>query len=124
MQNARILMMILILNFGAAGTTLLFSLQKSGEPGTPDAPKGNLQRSAEILYFKRFAESGSERVEIHPARRARAFEKALPFADRHERGIHVKNEQRTSCHLKRRRMGQLKQQGRPDICVMHHQSLT
>ena len=54
-------MMILILGFGAADTTLLFSVQKSGERGTPDAPKGNLQRSAEILYFKRFAESGSER---------------------------------------------------------------
>src|SRR5438876_3209517 len=61
MQNARILTMILLLGFGAADTTLLFSVQKSGERGTPDPPKGNLQRSAEVLYFKRFAESGSER---------------------------------------------------------------
>ena len=62
MQNVRIRMMILILGL-AAGTPLLFSVQTSGgrERGSPDAPKGNLQRSADILYFKRFAESGSER---------------------------------------------------------------
>src|SRR5207244_6748418 len=40
---------------------LVLGLQNSGARGTPDAPKGNLQRSSEILYFKRFAESGSER---------------------------------------------------------------
>ena len=61
MQSARMLMMILILGFGAADTTLLFSVQNSGQRDTLDAPKGNLQRSTEILYFKRFAESGSER---------------------------------------------------------------
>src|SRR3989475_9926473 len=61
MQNARILTIILLLGCGAADTALLFSVQKSGERGTPDPPKGNLQRSAEILYFKRFAGSGSER---------------------------------------------------------------
>src|SRR5438132_10897684 len=61
MRNARILIMIVTLGFGGAGTTWLFAVQKSGERGTPDVPKGNLQRSAEILYFKRFAESGSER---------------------------------------------------------------
>ena len=61
MRNARILIMIVTLGFGGAGTTWLSAVQKSGERGTPDVPKGNLQRSAEILYFKRFAESGSER---------------------------------------------------------------
>src|SRR3989475_12935347 len=61
MQSARILMMILMLGFAAADTTLLFSAQKSGERGPTDARRGNLQRSAEILYFRRFAESGSER---------------------------------------------------------------
>src|SRR2546428_9650815 len=40
---------------------LALGLQISGARGTPDPPKGGLQRSAEILYFKRFAESGSER---------------------------------------------------------------
>jgi hypothetical protein len=60
MQNLRIFILLLLLAFGA-DTTLLFSLQKSGERGTPDPPRGNLQRSAEILYFKRLAESGSER---------------------------------------------------------------
>jgi hypothetical protein len=60
MQNARMLILLLFLVCGA-DTTLLFSFQKSGERGTPDPPKGNLQRSAEILYFKRFADSGSER---------------------------------------------------------------
>ena len=39
------------------------SPQASGgsERGSPNPPKGNLQRSAEILYFKRLAESGAER---------------------------------------------------------------
>src|SRR2546427_7661436 len=50
MQNAGILTMILMLG-----------LQNSGARGTPDPPRGSLQRSAEILYFKRFGESGSER---------------------------------------------------------------
>ena len=61
MRNVRILMMILILGSTAADATLLFSVQKSGQRGTPDAPKGNLQRSWEILNFKRFADSGPER---------------------------------------------------------------
>ena len=61
MKNVRILRMVLIFCFGAAGTTLLFSGQKSAERGAPDPPKGSLQRSAEILSFKRFAESGPER---------------------------------------------------------------
>src|SRR2546427_3741043 len=50
MASAALLTMILVLG-----------LQNSGARPTPDAPKGNLQRSSEILYFKRFAESGSER---------------------------------------------------------------
>src|SRR5438094_6627295 len=50
MQNAGILTMILMLG-----------LQNFGARGTPDPPRGSLQRSAEILYFKRFAESGAER---------------------------------------------------------------
>src|SRR5439155_15069006 len=40
---------------------LVLGLQNSGARPAPDAPKGNLQRSSEILYLKRFAESGSER---------------------------------------------------------------
>ena len=43
-------MMIFVLGF-----------QSSVTRATPDPPKGNLQRSTEILYFKRFAESGAER---------------------------------------------------------------
>ncbi len=61
MQNARIWMIILFLAAATVSTTLLASAQKSQERGTPDPPKGSLQRSAEILYFKRFAESGPER---------------------------------------------------------------
>src|SRR5207245_10691236 len=50
MQNTAILTMILMLG-----------LQNTGARNTQDPPKGSLQRSAEILYFKRFADSGSER---------------------------------------------------------------
>src|SRR5438094_10163050 len=50
MASAAVLTMILVLG-----------LQNSGARPTPDAPKGNLQRSSEILYFKRCAERGSER---------------------------------------------------------------
>lgn len=64
MKSARIfLIVILALGLGAAEAAFSLSSQASGsrERGSPDVPKGNLQRSAEILYFKRFAESGSER---------------------------------------------------------------
>ena len=61
MRNARILMMVLVIGFSGADAALLFSLQKSVDRGTPDAPKGNLQRSWEILNFKRFADSGPDR---------------------------------------------------------------
>ena len=53
--------MVLVLGFSGADAALLFSLQKSADRGTPDAPKGNLQRSWEILNFKRFADSGPDR---------------------------------------------------------------
>jgi len=59
MRNIRIWIFVLLL--AAAHTTLSLSAQKSAERGTPDPPKGSLQRSAEILYFKRFADSGPER---------------------------------------------------------------
>ena len=61
MRTARLCILILILSTGATHPTLLLSAQKSAERGTPDPPKGSLQRSAEILYFKRFAESGPDR---------------------------------------------------------------
>jgi mono/diheme cytochrome c family protein len=61
MRNIRLWMMIVILGTGAAHATFLLSAQKSAERGTPDPPKGSLQRSAEILYFKRFADSGPDR---------------------------------------------------------------
>ena len=63
MNTARILIVILILSFGLGVADTKFSTQASGSQpkGSPDAPKGNLQRSSEILYFKRFADSGSER---------------------------------------------------------------
>ena len=54
-------MMVLVIGFSGADAALLFSLQKSVDRGTPDAPKGNLQRSWEILNFKRFADSGPDR---------------------------------------------------------------
>jgi hypothetical protein len=58
-MKTRLWILLLFLVFGA--DTILFSIQRSGERGTPDPPKGSLQRSAEILYFKRFADSGSDR---------------------------------------------------------------
>jgi len=60
-SSKTIVILSLILCLFPAGKT--FSLQTAGgqEKGKPDIPKGNLQRSAEVLYFKRFAESGSER---------------------------------------------------------------
>jgi mono/diheme cytochrome c family protein len=62
MKSARILiMMSLILGLGVAEKTFSFQATGSQERGSADVPKGNLQRSAEILYFKRFAESGPER---------------------------------------------------------------
>ena len=54
-------MMVLVLGFSNTDAALLFSLQKSADRATPDAPKGNLQRSWEILNFKRFADSGPDR---------------------------------------------------------------
>ena len=57
------MMVVLSLILGLAVAETTFSFQASGgsERGSPNPPKGNLQRSAEVLYFKRFAESGSER---------------------------------------------------------------
>ena len=45
--------------FGAGAQTL-FS-QAAGQRPAPNPPRGELQRSAEILYFKRMAESGPRR---------------------------------------------------------------
>jgi len=49
-----------ILILGAM-TGALFAQASSSARPAPDPPKGNLQRSAEILYFKRIADSGPDR---------------------------------------------------------------
>ena len=61
MKSARIL--ILVFSLGLGGGTQMLSAQGAGGSGrpAPDPPKGNLQRSAEILYFRRMAESGPDR---------------------------------------------------------------
>ena len=60
MKTTRILILLVSLGFGAGAAA--FAQQASGSGrGSPDPPKGNLQRSAEILYFQRMAESGPER---------------------------------------------------------------
>ena len=51
----------LILGLGIADTIFSFQVPAGQRRPNPNPPKGNLQRSAEILYFKRFAESGAER---------------------------------------------------------------
>jgi mono/diheme cytochrome c family protein len=63
MKSARISIVILSAIFGIGTSDTVFSFQAPGSrgKGSPDPPKGNLQRSAEIMYFKRFAESGPER---------------------------------------------------------------
>jgi mono/diheme cytochrome c family protein len=64
MKIAKILIVTLLsVGPGVTTKTFSFSPQTSGSKnqGSPDVPKGNLQRSAEILYFKRLADSGSER---------------------------------------------------------------
>src|SRR5262249_50626997 len=61
MRYARLWLLILVLGTGAIHTSRLLLAQTPAQRGTPDPPKGNLQRSSEILYFKRFAESGPER---------------------------------------------------------------
>ena len=65
MTNGRLSMSIwvLLITLGlAASAESLFS-QASGSSArpAPDPPKGNLQRSAEILNFKRIADSGPDR---------------------------------------------------------------
>ena len=54
---------ILIASLGAIGLgiTAKLAMSQSAEKPSPDPPKGNLQRSYEILYFKRLADSGPER---------------------------------------------------------------
>ena len=60
MRIAKILIVLVSLGFGAGAVG--FAQQSSGGGrGNPDPPKGNLQRSAEILYFKRMADSGPDR---------------------------------------------------------------
>ena len=49
---------ILLCAFGIGGAQTLFS---QGQRPAPDPPKGPLQRSEEILYFKRMADSGPKR---------------------------------------------------------------
>src|SRR5437870_3082967 len=59
MKTARLLAVMICLLLCAA--TVAFSQTPNSERGNPDPPKGNLQRSTEILYFKRLADSGPER---------------------------------------------------------------
>ena len=61
MKSARIFIVILSLGLGIGAEPLSAQTSGGSPRGSPDPPKGNLQRSAEILYFKRFAESGPER---------------------------------------------------------------
>ena len=60
MKSARIVILVFSLGLGA-GTQRLSAQGAGSARPAPDPPKGNLQRSAEILYFKRMAESGPDR---------------------------------------------------------------
>src|SRR5262245_6054812 len=51
---------ILLVTFGLA-VRAAAPQSSGGQRPNPDPPKGNLQRSAEILYFKRMADSGPDR---------------------------------------------------------------
>src|ERR1019366_1956052 len=60
MKKVEMIILFFSLALGT-GAPMVFA-QNSGSPRpAPDPPKGNLQRSAEILYFKRIADSGPER---------------------------------------------------------------
>ena len=57
-KSVRIFLLLLALACGA-GAPLLFA--QGGQRPAPNPPQGNLQRSAEILNFKRLADSGPRR---------------------------------------------------------------
>ncbi len=61
MANARRLVLAIILIFGASAAALHGQTAGGDSRPAPDPPKGSLQRSEEILYFKRMADSGPER---------------------------------------------------------------
>jgi len=57
-KGARIVLSLLGLAFAAVPTLLA---QAAGQRPAPNPPQGDLQRSAEILYFKRMADGGPRR---------------------------------------------------------------
>ena len=59
MKTSRMLAVMIGLLLCAAAP--MFSQTPASERGNPDPPKGNLQRSTEILYFKRLADGGPDR---------------------------------------------------------------
>lgn len=60
MKSARIFLLLLAFALGAEAQ-MLFAQAGSGPRPAPNPPQGSLQRSAEILYFKRLADSGPRR---------------------------------------------------------------
>lgn len=60
MKTLAMLSLFFSVALGAAAPQL-FAQSASGTKPAPDPPKGNLQRSAEIINFKRLADSGPDR---------------------------------------------------------------
>ena len=58
MKSLWIRILVISLGLGAGAQMLFSQASGSSQRPNPDPPKGNLQRSAEILYFKRLADSG------------------------------------------------------------------
>ena len=93
-MKKRAMFILFIVVVLGAGTPMVLA-QSSGSPKpAPDPPQGNLQRSAEILYFKRIADSGPDRGKeiyffkcwvCHNAYTRAAGTKAPPLKDLYKR---------------------------------------